>query len=44
VNLRLKQAPRRQTLMATEKQIHANRNNAKKSTGPCTEQGKSRVN
>ena len=26
--------------MATEKQIQANRNNAKKSTGPRTEQGK----
>jgi hypothetical protein len=29
--------------MATEKQIQANRNNAKKSTGPRTEEGKSRV-
>ena len=29
--------------MATEKQIQANRNNAKKSTGPRTEQGKSRA-
>jgi hypothetical protein len=29
--------------MATEKQIQANRNNAKQSTGPRTEQGKSRA-
>src|SRR3970040_1850629 len=29
--------------MATEKQIHANRNNAQKSTGPQSEEGKSRV-
>ena len=29
--------------MATEKQIQANRNNAKKSTGPRTEEGKARV-
>lgn len=29
--------------MATEKQIQANRNNAKKSTGPRTEKGKARV-